>query len=84
MSGPPVLPSANHMIVACNFQSLPNKYRVGKKVCPRLRDPASDCGGELTQPRKKRFWPSLYSIVKSQVRASLRCQWASCMHEDFR
>ena len=50
MSGPAVLPSANHMIVACNFQSLPNKYRVGKKVCPRLNDPASDCGGALTQP----------------------------------
>ena len=30
-------------------------YRVGKKVCPRLRDPASGLGGDFTQPWTKFF-----------------------------
>ena len=31
-----------------------------KKVCPGLRDSASDCRGEFTPPRTNFFWPSLY------------------------
>ena len=29
---------------------------LAKKGCPRLRDSASDCGGELTQPRTHFFY----------------------------
>ena len=38
---------------ACSNEN--NLSEMGKKVCPRLRDPTSDRGGEFTQPRTNDF-----------------------------
>ena len=61
----PPSPGTNCVVLSSQF------YTVGQKVCPRLHDSASDCGGEFSQP-KTHFFGHLCTGLPNKVCPRLR------------